>query len=118
MGGAVLSQVIPGGAIFSLVIPDGPQGRAGIQTGIPQVPLDPRLRGDDSKKAMPFQTRHADLFDLIPGGAVFSIGFGRCGLLPGHPGRCSLVTGHPGRRAAPSRDPDGSHSCAMTYTCR
>ncbi len=32
------------------VIPDGPQGRAGIQTGAPQVPLDPRFRGDDSKK--------------------------------------------------------------------
>ena len=32
------------------VIPDGPQGRAGIQTGVMQEPLDPRLRGDDSKK--------------------------------------------------------------------
>ena len=32
------------------VIPDGPQGRAGIQTGAAQEPLDPRLRGDDSKK--------------------------------------------------------------------
>ena len=29
----------------------------------------------------------------------------------------SLSTRHPGRCAAPSRDPDGPHSCAMTCTC-
>ena len=32
------------------VISDGAQRRAGIQTGAPQMPLDPRLRGDDSKR--------------------------------------------------------------------
>ena len=32
-------NVIPDGApLISDVIPDGPQGRAGIQTGAPQVP--------------------------------------------------------------------------------
>ncbi|MHB1993133.1 hypothetical protein, partial [Metallibacterium scheffleri] len=39
------------------VIPDGAQRRAGIQQVLPQVPLDPRLRGDDEGN---------ELFDGIP----------------------------------------------------
>jgi two-component system sensor histidine kinase DesK len=38
-------------------IPDGAQRRAGIQQVLPQVPLDPRLRGDDEG---------SELFDGIP----------------------------------------------------
>ena len=48
--GAPSADVISDGTPSFDVIPDGPQGRAGIQTGAPQVPLDPRFRGDDSKK--------------------------------------------------------------------
>ena len=44
------ADVIPDGTPSFDVIPDGPQGRAGIQTGASQEPLDPRFRGDDSKK--------------------------------------------------------------------
>ena len=43
------------------VIPDGAQRRAGIQQALPQVPLDPRLRGDDEGSG---------LFDGIPDDAL------------------------------------------------
>ena len=52
------------------VIPDGPQGRAGIQTGIPQVPLDPRFAlraaGDGSNKRNAFLLRRS-CFRCHPG---------------------------------------------------
>ena len=77
------------------VIPDGPQGRAGIQTGAPQVPLDPRFRGDDSKKNVALlapwsvivvgarrraglPSRTAPNFDVIPDGPQ-----GRAGIQTG-----------------------------------
>ncbi len=59
------TNVIPNGARPRTdVIPDGAQRRAGIQQALPQVPLDPRLRGDDGRK--PGASR---LFDAIPDGA-------------------------------------------------
>ena len=66
------------------VIPDGPQGRAGIQTGATQEPLDPRLRGDDSKKG---------------GASLFT--------MSSRTARSAEPARHPGRPAGPSRDPDG-----------
>ena len=60
-----VNAFIPDGAPhFIDVIPDGAQRRAGIQQALPQVPLDPRLRGDDGRK--PGASR---LFDAIPDGA-------------------------------------------------
>ena len=53
------------------VIPDGAQRRAGIQTGAPQVPLNPRFTlrvpGDDTQKA---KHPHSPRFTAIPAGAL------------------------------------------------
>ena len=59
------------------VIPDGPQGRAGIQTGASQEPLDPRFRGDDSKKGGALSS------DVIPDGAQCRAGGQRRRRAPG-----------------------------------
>ncbi len=67
---------LPDGTNFD-VIPDGPQGRAGIQTGASQEPLDPRFRGDDSKKGGALSS------DVIPDGAQCRAGGQRRRRAPG-----------------------------------